>query len=140
MFLVPCLLVFEVADDELIKKVVKLLEETDSSHSVNSISDLTDNKDEGQTNPPLKKMKADATIADHDESVAIWLLHNSTAYHSLSLTTSDKQLIEEGNKLNNNHINYTQAMLKLAFPNIEGLQNTLLQDRLNWMLQGTSYR
>ena len=121
---------FEVADDELIKKVAKLLEETDSSHSVDSISELTDNKDEGQTNPPLKKMKADTTIADHDESVAIWLLHNSTAYRTLSLTTSDKQLIEEGKKLNNNHINYAQAMLKLAFPNIEGLQNTLLQDRL----------
>ena len=48
-------------------------------------------------------MKVDTTIADHDESVAIWLLHNSTAYRTLSLTTSDKQLIEEGKKLNNNH-------------------------------------
>lgn len=114
---------------------LKLLEETDPSCSDDSTGESTDNKDEGQPSPPMKKMKVDdATIADHEESVresvAIWLLHNSTVYCNLSLTTSDKQLIEEGKKLNDYHINYEQAMLKLAFPNIQGLQNTLFQEKL----------
>lgn len=42
---------------------------------------------------------------------------------------SDKVILEEGGKLNDNHINYAQALLRQQFPLIQGLSNTLLQQR-----------
>lgn len=40
---------------------------------------------------------------------------------------SDKKLIEEGQRLNDLHIHYAQAILRTSFPGTEGLQNPLFQ-------------
>lgn len=45
------------------------------------------------------------------------------------LNQSDKKLLQNGERLNDHHINYAQAMLKKQFPGLEGLQLTLLQEK-----------
>ena len=45
------------------------------------------------------------------------------------LTVKDKQIIEEGHRLTDKHINFAQRLISSQFPHIGGLQSTLLQDR-----------
>jgi len=47
----------------------------------------------------------------------------------ISLTTVDKHLLTNGQKLSDKHINAAQRILKLMFPKINGLRLTLLQDK-----------
>ena len=41
----------------------------------------------------------------------------------------DKQIIDEGHRLTDKHINFAQRLISSQFPHIGGLQTTLLQDR-----------
>lgn len=41
-------------------------------------------------------------------------------------------IITKGQKLNDNHINYAQGILKVSFPGIEGLKCVLVQKRLKF--------
>ena len=46
----------------------------------------------------------------------------------LDLTYSDKTIIEEGKKLSDRHMHATHKLLSAEFPNLEGLQSTLLAE------------
>ena len=47
----------------------------------------------------------------------------------ISLTNNDKNLLVHGEKLTDKHMNLAHRILKLNFPNINGLRLTLLQDK-----------
>ena len=47
----------------------------------------------------------------------------------ISLTNNDKNLLVHGKKLTDKHMNLAHRILKLNFPNINGLRLTLLQDK-----------
>ena len=47
----------------------------------------------------------------------------------ISLTLEDKLILQHGKKLTDKHINYTQRILKLKFPSINGLRLTVLQNK-----------
>ena len=46
-----------------------------------------------------------------------------------SLTIEDKRKIENGSKLTDKHVNFTNSMISCQFPNIGGLWSTLLRSR-----------
>ena len=73
--------------------------------------------------PPKKKIKIDASImVDCLEDT--WLKLDSAM-----LKQSNKRLQQIGERLNDHHIKYAQAILKKQFPCLEGLQLTLLQEK-----------
>ena len=45
------------------------------------------------------------------------------------LTNDDRRILATGQKLTDQHINYAQTLLRLQFPNVNGLQSTLYQSR-----------
>ena len=45
------------------------------------------------------------------------------------MSNRDKVYITEEEKLNNLHINFAQGLLKMKFPDLNGLQSTLLQSK-----------
>ena len=57
-------------------------------------------------------------------TVATWL-----KFEDIVLTTNDKQLIENGMCLTDQHISFAQRLLRHQFPKMNGLRLTLLQDR-----------
>ena len=67
---------------------------------------------------------------DHDfppeplESTVTWV-----KIKDISLTTVDKHLLANGEKLIDKHINAAQRILKVMFPKINGLRLTLLQEK-----------
>ena len=48
----------------------------------------------------------------------------------IQLLIEDKLMIEEQHQLNDRHINFVQAMLRIQFPKCDGLKNTLLQNQV----------
>ena len=48
----------------------------------------------------------------------------------IQLFIEDKLMIEEQHQLNDRHINFVQAMLRIQFPKCDGLKNTLLQNQV----------
>ena len=58
------------------------------------------------------------------ESDAAWV-----KIKDIALTSADKQLLTNGDKLSDKHINAAQRILKITFPKINGLRQTLLQDK-----------
>ena len=88
--------------------------------TINEVSDIHDNNDHDK---PAKISKTDATsIIDYVDDVWLQLDKNS-------LIMFDKAQLSEGNRLNDNHINYAQCLLKRQFINIKGLCLTLLQSK-----------
>ena len=71
--------------------------------------------------PDGKKIKLEDDV---DQSV--WVTFTGTR---IQLFAEDRHIIEEQERLTGRHINFTQALLRTQFPLIDGLQNTLLQDR-----------
>ena len=47
----------------------------------------------------------------------------------IALTSADKQLLTNGEKVSDKHINAAQRILKITFPKINGLRLILLQDK-----------
>ena len=103
--------------------------------TINLASDLCDNGIGGCSSTtaidcsPMKEhltepsMKMDASmVADNMEET--WL-----KLHKTVLKEYDKRLLQNGERLNDHHINYAQTMLRTRFPYLEGLQLTLLQEK-----------
>ena len=68
-------------------------------------------------------MKMDASIVA-DTMEETWL-----KLHKAVLKECDKRLLQNGERLNDHHINYAQTMLRMQFPYLEGLQLTFLQEK-----------
>ena len=122
---VPCTLIFEVVFDALVPllaKVKKLILLVDSETSTTPPEPLTN------LSNPSKKQKIESeiensevtSIADDEEQ---WLFANGVKLHVL------KRIIEKGEHLNDNMINFAQNMLKLQFPDTDGLFSTLIPER-----------
>ena len=106
---VPCTLIFTGAG-KYIAKVQKLVQLARSSGL-----DLSFTASEPGSLPeqPNKKLK---TEKDEDS----WLL---------TLSQFDKKALCDGKRLNDNHINFAQGLLRKQFPSIDGLKLTLLRTK-----------
>uniref|UniRef100_A0A1X7TR33 Uncharacterized protein n=1 Tax=Amphimedon queenslandica TaxID=400682 RepID=A0A1X7TR33_AMPQE len=117
---IPCLLLIE-GESMVIDKVKQLLV-------------LCDDVSGFVENPPSKKRKTaevidvdDCDESDDSESDldSCWVRHGR-----FKLTVDEKVIIESGGILNGKHINFAQHLLKSQFPETQGLDSTLLQNRL----------
>jgi len=52
----------------------------------------------------------------------------------IKLCADDKLFLEGNHRLNDKHINFAQAILRVQFPQYDGFQNTLLQDRCKYTI------
>ena len=112
---VPCSLTFSGAECHLMNKVQKLIEKAPAISA---------------SEPPSKKVKIEkvSNIDDDDgnDIELIWL----SLHGCCSLTLSDKNVLSQDKMLNDRHINFAQKLLLNQFPNTEGLQCTLLQNKM----------
>ena len=79
---------------------------------------------------PAKKIKLEDEDDPHTSNRDI--SHDQWLYHELGkvrLTKEDKSAIVDGERLNDKHISFAQNVLKIQFPEIEGLKSTILQER-----------
>lgn len=142
---IPCRLILSASTKKLIEKAKKLLglceqkmsksetskaasliatESEESNSLINAQSTLAMNGN------PAKKIKLEDTDDPHTSNGDV--SHNQWLYHELGkvrLTTEDKSAIVDGKRLNDKHISFAQNMLKVQFPEIEGLKPTILQER-----------
>lgn len=103
---IPCILIFE-ADDCLIEKVKKLL------LFVDKLSDTAPAKPADpkpiDADPTPKRIKIEEEDSSSgQECETVWLVQSSC---NIRLSLADKGFIEDGKKLNDNHINFAQALL-----------------------------
>ena len=76
-----------------------------------------------QLSPPDKKRKLEPSTARMEEPQR-WVQHEG-----IVLTTRDKKSIQEGEMLNDEHVNFAQQLLKAQFSSLNGLRSTLLQSK-----------
>ena len=119
---IPCILSFEGASKE-IHKVKKLVTAALSNNP--TLKSCTDN-DETQPNK-RRRTEKDSTERHNSEAeadVSVWVQCGGVV-----LTNDDRRILATGQKLTDQHINYAQTLLRLQFPNLNGLQSTLYQSR-----------
>ena len=88
---------------------------------------------------PAKKIK----IEDDSHTSSRNVSHNQWLYHELGkvqLTKEDKSAIVDGKRLNNKHISFAQNLLKIQFPEVEGLSEPFCKEDSNWIALNTLYR
>ena len=66
-----------------------------------------------------------------EENQDVWATFHNTR---IQLFVENKLMIQNCRKLNDKHVNFAQAVLRAQFCQCEGLQNTLLHDRLRWSM------
>ena len=83
-------------------------------------------KDNEECGPPAKCLKYDNGSKFLTQNVAsgTWI-----KIDRIALTFVDKQMIIDGQKLHDKHIQFGQSMIHRQFPGIGGLRSTLLQHR-----------
>ena len=113
---VPCTLIFTGAG-KYIAKVQKLVQLARSSGL-----DVSFSASEPGSLPeqPNKKLKTEKDASSEDS----WL-----QLDGLTLSQFDRNALCDGKRLNDNHINLSQALLRKQFPSIDGLKLTLLQTK-----------
>ena len=110
---IPCALIFESDNDSLISKVQKMLDHFPTESEV-----------------PAKRIKLENDKNETNAQVpAVWL---SLKEAHITLYSSDKEAIFRGERLNDLHILFGQALLKQQFPGVQGLSCTLTQNRLRF--------
>ena len=70
--------------------------------------------------PEAKQIK----VKELEDEQIVWAAFSGTR---IQLHCEDKLMIEEQRRLNDRHINFSQALLRSQFPQCDGLRNTLLQ-------------
>ena len=71
------------------------------------------------------KFKVSGTVVLHTVSPKVWI-----AFERKVLTEADKDIVTLGEKLNDKHINFAQALIKKKFGNLSGLHSTLTVSQL----------
>jgi len=125
---IPCVLVFQ-GSDSLVSKVKKMLQlcEQKPNKANKAITAQDTTKEalkDGEDVPgnPAKKVKV-----EEEESTS--RCEDVRLYHKIRLSLEDRNTVSNGRQLNDKHINFVQIILKEKFPNITGLQLTLLQTK-----------
>ena len=82
-------------------------------------------------NAPVVKLECEDVEYDHgrsseNSSTTTWI-----KVQDISLTLEDKWILHHGKKLTDKHINSAQRILKLKFPNINGLRLMVLQNEIH---------
>ena len=140
---IPCRLMLFSSTKELIEKAKKLFglceqkmsksETTKAASLVPLESKEFDFLNNAQSTSavngiPAKKIKLEDTFTSKGD-----VSHDQWLYHELGkvrLTIEDKNTITDGKRLNDKHISFAQNVLKIQFPEIEGLKQTILQERV----------
>ena len=96
-----------------------------------SVSTPTDSSsiDNNSQEPSKKRLKMDASMVE-DALEETWLKLDKAI-----LQDCDKTVIQNGQRLNDRHINFAQVMLRRQFPHLEGLKLTLLQEKSQKKIQ-----
>ena len=124
---IPCIIRLQ-GTKELIDKASKLLgisSESTASADKKPTKKQTDIIDASVTAAPDAKRIKIESEADQNA----WVTFTGTR---IQLFTEDKRIIIEQERLSDRHINFAQAVLRAQFPWCDGLQNSLLQDRLRF--------
>lgn len=87
-------------------------------------------KEEAKAEVETKTAKETSKIKDSPSSMTIWL-----QFKDMVLKENDKPTIESGECLMDQHMNFTQRLLKHQYPKMNGLRPTLLQGQAH--SQGT---
>ena len=123
--MVPCELKF-AGDNKHLEKVKKLMKD---GHALTN--------EDNATIPPVKKLKLESAVrikeeppdvvsVDHLQSEQVWLCMGRYV-----LTILEKEMILQGEQLNDRIINVAQQLLHKQFPHIVELQLTLCQSKNN---------
>ena len=126
---IPCVLVFQGSNCLVskAKKMLQLCEQKPNNIKATTAQDtpmeaLKDGED--LPGDPAKKIKVEeeesTSRCDHNNE-DVWL------YHKIRLL--NRNAMSNGRQLNDKHINFAQIILKEKFPDITGLQLTLLQTK-----------
>ena len=154
---IPCRLVFSTGEEKDLNKVKRHLEDCNmkvnvkvaASPSVCANQELLDNNSTSGTDcmpstsimikeeasPPSKRVRLDNEIdivtpsktqksSSTCSNVTTWI-----KIDKIALTLVDKQMITDGDKLHDKHIQFGQCMIRHQFPGVGGLRSTLLQER-----------
>ena len=125
---VPCVLTFE-GDAKHTAKAKKLLE----SALATTATDLSASKKRKLSDAPVV---LPATSEEHTPDLAKgWV-----QLGGIVLTSSDKENILAGEKLNDCQINMAQGLLKQQFPEVTGLNSTLLQAKKGHKQQDNKHK
>ena len=120
----PCRLTFSTSSTKLLAKVQSLSK--DSPVIMLSESGATDE-------PTKKKMKIEVTVKDGEASInaatSETYMYMYLCKYGQYLLSSDEEAQCKGEKLNDRHINFAQALLKAQFSSVEALGGTSLQDK-----------
>ena len=83
-------------------------------------------------NSPVIKIEHEDVEYDHGESSENFANPSTTTWikvQDISLTLKDRWILQHDKKLTDKHINSAQRILKLKFPNINGLRLKVLQNK-----------
>ena len=96
-----------------------------------SVSTPTDSSsiDNNFQEPSKKRLKMEASMVE-DALEETWLKLDKAI-----MKDCDKTVIQNGQRLNDRHINFAQVMLRRQFPHLEGLKLTLLQEKSQKKIQ-----
>lgn len=138
---IPCVIIFR-GEQELLDKVKRLLSfingKTPSATEAGAAPKIKQEPGEEANNIILHPPEAKRVKVEHvDElnysgtSREVWATCTGTR---IKLYRDDKLLLEGNHRLNDKHINFAQAILRVQFPQYDGLQNTLIQGRCEFSI------
>ncbi len=115
---IPCAITFEGVGKD-VRKARKLVT---AALSTTAIS-LTDEVQ------PSKRIKIEHSVEGHNGTEAEADTSEWLRCAGAFLTNYDRKVLATGQKLTDQHINFAQALLRLQFPTLNGLQSTVYQSR-----------
>ena len=133
---VPCTLTFS-GEVKLVEKMKRLIIPSNCSADIATsiptsdlsppVTDtLTSKKETGETSSTSTEMIAISHNCDYDNSASAGPLANHWLTHDgWTLTNQDRNVVVEGARLGDNHVNLAQTLLKDQFSNVSGLASTL---------------
>jgi hypothetical protein len=85
---------------------------------------------------PGRKESSESVVCGVEATIELQILATASSHSTLwlqckdiTLVVNDKSTIESGERLQDQHLNFGQRLLKESFPDINGLRLTLLQDK-----------
>ena len=112
---IPCLITFEGPGKE-VQKVKKLV-----AVALLTTPAIESSTDESQAN---KRRRIGEGIVERSEDPSQWVQCDGVI-----LANYDRKILATGQKLTDQHMNFAQTLLRLQFPELNGLQSTLYQSR-----------
>jgi len=110
------------------KRPTKVIATIETAHKIKQ-----EPGEEADIAPETKQMKVEQVNELNHSSISgeVWTTCTGTR---IKLYADDKLFVEGNHRLNDNHINFVQAILRVQFPQYDGLQTTLLQGQRKYTI------